>query len=70
MTKKHDLSYIFFPSVTRRCRRCWINLGHVYNLPLDSLGLLGQLDAPHTQNLDIRVPKGSNLREVFRGFAV
>jgi hypothetical protein len=26
---------------------------------------LGQLDALHTQNFEIQVPKGSHLREVF-----
>jgi hypothetical protein len=35
-----------------------------------SLGLLSQLDAPHTQNFKIQVPKGSHLRVVFRGYAV
>jgi hypothetical protein len=31
---------------------------------------LGQLDVLHTQNLEIQVPKGSHLREVFWGYAV
>jgi hypothetical protein len=30
-----------------------------------SRNLLGQLDAPRTQNFEIQVPKGSHLREVF-----
>jgi hypothetical protein len=31
---------------------------------------LGQFSALHTQNFEITVPKGSHLREVFRGFAL
>jgi hypothetical protein len=31
---------------------------------------LGQLSVLHTQNFEIQVPKGSHLREVFRGYAV
>jgi hypothetical protein len=31
-----------------------------------SRSLLGQLDALHTQNFEIQVPKGSRLREVFQ----
>jgi hypothetical protein len=35
-----------------------------------SRSLLDQLDVPHTQNFEIQVPKSSQLREVFWGYAV
>jgi hypothetical protein len=63
-----------FPSVTRRCRcRCKTKFVSILQFPpykfeswiFGSQSLLGQLDALHTQNFEIQVPKGSHLREVF-----
>jgi hypothetical protein len=66
-----------FPSITRRCRRRRRRRSHkfVSHLQLPPYELeswnsgsrshLGQLDVPYTQNLEIHVPKGSHLREVF-----
>jgi hypothetical protein len=73
-----------FPSVTRRRRRCRRRRRRGQNIftrlqprPLEleswnfgSLPHLGQLSVLHTQNFEIQLPKGSHLREVFRGFAV
>jgi hypothetical protein len=81
MAKKHDLSEIFYSVchapgplplplnakfVSRLQPRPW----DLESWNFGSRPHLGWLDVLHIQNLEIQVPKGSHLREVFWGYAV
>jgi hypothetical protein len=67
MAKKHDLSRAVAVAVAVR-KICTSPTGSALSarkLKFGSRSLLGQLDAPCTQNFEIQVSKGNHLREVF-----
>jgi hypothetical protein len=56
------------PSVTRRRRRWQKFVPHLQPTNFGSRNLLGQLDILHTQNFEVKVPKGTPLVKVFWNF--